>query len=300
MIRLVQSLIDGTLVGLVYGLVAVSFVVIYRASKIVNLAQGEVLVVGALFVWTFTLGAAPIFGIKLPLAAGIALSLVACVILGFILERLVFRPLIGQPAFAIFMASIALLVMLRGLAQLIWTAETRPFPQILPSGGVELGPFLFNTRLLIGAAFTVALTMALHLFFTQSRHGLRLAAVAEDHNTALSLGVSVRSAIAVAWILGTIVATFGAMVLLSGRIISLEVASIGFKALPVALLGGLESVRGAPLAGVLIGVGEALAMTYLDPLTNGVASNVLPFAVMIAVLLIRPQGLFGWKKIERI
>jgi branched-chain amino acid transport system permease protein len=116
----------------------------------------------------------------------------------------------------------------------------------------------------------------------------------------LSLGISVRAAIAIAWSLGTVVATFGAMVLLSGRIVSLEVASIGFKALPVALLGGLESVRGAPLAGVLIGIGEALAMAYLDPLTNGLASNVLPFAVMIAVLLVRPQGLFGWRRIERL
>jgi branched-chain amino acid transport system permease protein len=163
-----------------------------------------------------------------------------------------------------------------------------------------LGPFLLNNRLLIGAILTIVLALALHLFLTRTRQGLRLAAVAESHNTALSLGVSVRSAIAIAWILGTAVATLGAIVLLSGRILSLDVADIGFKALPVALLGGLESVRGAPLAGLLIGIGEQLAMSYLDPITNGVASNVLPFGVMIAVLLIRPQGLFGWKKIERL
>ena len=299
MIKLIQIVIDGGLVGLVYGLVAVSFVVIYRASRIVNLAQGEVLVIGALLLWTFTLGASKA-GMHIPLLGGIALTLLACIAFGFILERLVFRPLIGQSPFAIFMASIALLVMLRGLAQLIWTAETRPFPQILPSGALDIGPFLVSTRLLIGGVFTLALAAALHLFFTHSRRGLRLAAVAEDHNTALSLGVSVRSAIAVAWILGTVVATCGAVVLLSGRVVSLDVAGIGLKALPVALLGGLESVRGAPLAGVMIGIGEALAMAYLDPFTNGVASNVLPFVVMIGVLLIRPQGLFGWKKIERL
>lgn len=299
MSKLAQVIVDGLLVGLVYGLIAISFVVIYRASRIVNLAQGEVLVVGALLFWTFTLGLGS-YGVPLPLVAGVLMTVLACVLFGLGLERFVFRPLIGQPSFAIFMASIALLVMLRGLAQLIWTAETRPFPPVLPSGAISVGPLLLNTRLLIGALFTVALTIALHLFFTRSRHGLRLAAVAEDHNTALSLGVSVRQAIAIAWVLGTIVATCGAIVLLSGRIISLDVATIGFKALPVALLGGLESIRGAPLAGALIGVGEALAMAYLDPLTNGVASNVLPFAVMIAVVLIRPQGLFGWKRIERL
>ncbi|TCT13436.1 amino acid/amide ABC transporter membrane protein 1 (HAAT family) [Tepidamorphus gemmatus] len=299
MIKLIQILIEGALVGLVYGLVAISFVVIYRASRIINLAQGEVLVFGALFLWTFTLGLRSI-GYEMPLLVAIALTIGACVAFGVGLERFVFRPLIGQPAFAIFMASIALLILLRGTAQLIWTAETRSFPVILPEGAFNLGPFLINTRLMIGGLFTVALTMALHLFFTRSRRGLRLAAVAEDHNTALSLGISVRAAIAIAWILGAIVATCGAVVLLSGRIVSLEVAHIGFKALPVALLGGLESIRGAPLAGIIIGVGEALAMTYLDPHTNGAASGILPYLVMVAVVLIRPQGLFGWKKIERL
>ena len=163
-----------------------------------------------------------------------------------------------------------------------------------------MGPFLVNTRLLIGAVVTVVLTLALHAFFTRSRLGLRMAAVAEDHTTALSLGISVRQAIAVAWIMGTVLATVAAIVLLSGSILSLEVAHIGFKALPVALLGGMESIRGAPIAGVIIGVLEALAAAYLDPLTNGAASMVLPYAAMIAVLLIRPYGLFGWRKIERL
>lgn len=299
MINLLQILIEGALVGLVYGLVAISFVVIYRASRIINLAQGEVLVFGALFLWTFTLGLKSV-GYEVPLLVAIALTIGACVAFGVGLERFIFRPLIGQPAFAIFMASIALLILLRGTAQLVWTAETRSFPVILPEGAFNIGPFLINTRLMLGGLFTVALTFALHLFFTRSRRGLRLAAVAEDHNTALSLGISVRSAIAIAWILGAIVATCGAVVLLSGRIVSLEVAHIGFKALPVALLGGLESIRGAPLAGIIIGVGEALAMAYLDPHTNGAASGILPYLVMIAVVLIRPQGLFGWKKIERL
>lgn len=299
MIRFAQVIIDGTLVGLLYGLVAVSFVVIYRAARIINIAQGEVVAISAFLLWTFTLGLAKL-GLHLPLVVGIVLALAACVGVGLALERLVFRPLIGQPAFAIFMAAIALLVTLRGLAQLVWSAESRPFPEVLPAGAWQLGPFLVSARLLLGGILTVALATLLHLFFTRFRYGLRLAAVAEDHVTALSLGISIRGATAVAWTMGTVVASCAAVVLLSGRVVSLDVATIGFKALPVALLGGLESVRGAPLAGTLIGIGEALAMAYLDPFTNGVASNVLPFAVMIAVLLIRPQGLFGWKRIERL
>ena len=299
MINFLQILIEGALVGLVYGLVAISFVVIYRASRIINLAQGEVLVFGASMLWTFTEGAAGL-GFPIPLPVALLLTLAGCTVFGMVIERTIFRPLIGQSAFTIFMAGVALLILLRGLAQLIWGAESRSAPVILPEGAIEIGPFLVNTRLLIGAIFTVALTQALHLFFTKSRLGLRLAAVAEDHTTALSLGVSVRQAIGVAWVLGTVVATAAAVVLLSGSILSLEVAVIGFKALPVALLGGLESIRGAPLAGLLIGIFEALASAYLDPLTNGAASGVLPYAVMIAVLLIRPYGLFGWRKIERL
>jgi branched-chain amino acid transport system permease protein len=299
MTDLIQILIEGALVGLVYGLVAISFVVIYRASKIINLAQGEVLVVGAFLLWTFTEGAAGA-GYPIPLPVALLLTLAGCVAFGWTIERTVFRPLIGQSAFTIFMAGVALLILLRGLAQLIWGAKSRSAPAILPEGAIDIGPYLVNTRLLIGAVFTIVLTQALHLFFTRSRLGLRLAAVAEDHTTAHSLGVSVRQAIAVAWIMGTVVATAAAVVLLSGSILSLEVAVIGFKALPVALLGGLESIRGAPLAGLIIGIFEALASAYLDPVTNGAASGLLPYLVMIAVLLIRPYGLFGWRRIERL
>lgn len=299
MIKLVQVLIEGTLIGLVYGLVAISFVVIYRASRIVNLAQGEVLVVGALLLWTFTQGLQS-QGWAVPLVVSLALTAAACIAFGLILERFIFRPLISQPAFAIFMASIALLIVLRGTAQLIWSAESRAFPAILPEGTFTIGPFPLSVPLVIGGAFSLCLSLLLHAFFTRTRQGLRLAAVAEDHRTAMSLGISVKAAIATAWILGTLVAAAAAIVLLSGRVISLEVAQIGFKALPVALLGGLESIRGAPLAGALIGIGEALAMAYLDPFTNGAASSLLPYVVMIAVLLVRPQGLFGWKRIERL
>ncbi len=299
MIDFIQIVIEGALVGLVYGLVAISFVVIYRASKIINLAQGEVLVFGAFLMWTFTEGARGA-GYDIPLPLALLLTIGACALFGMAMERAIFRPLIGQSAFTIFMAGVALLILLRGVAQLVWGAESRSAPAILPEGALHLGPFLVNTRLLIGAVFTVALTFALHAFFTRSRLGLRLAAVAEDHTTALSLGVSVRQAIGVAWVMGTIVATAAATVLLSGSILSLDVASIGFKALPVALLGGLESIRGAPLAGLIIGILEALASAYLDPITNGAASGVLPYAVMIAVLLVRPYGLFGWRRIERL
>jgi branched-chain amino acid transport system permease protein len=294
MVDFLQIVFNGVLTGLVYGIVALSFVVIYRASRIVNLAQGEVLLVGAFFLWTFTLG------LRLPLYLGVGLALAASVGTGILLERAIFRPLIGQPAFAIVMASIGLMILLRGVVQVAWGAEDRPFPGILPGGAVNVGAFLFNKALLIGGVATLVLVESLHRYFLHTDSGLRLAAVAEDHLTALSMGVSVRRATTIAWMLGVSLAAVAAVIVLSGTLVGLSASAIGFRALPVALLGGLESVRGAPLAGVLIGVGEALASAYLDPLTNGAMSQVFPFLIMIGVLLIRPQGLFGWKIIERV
>jgi branched-chain amino acid transport system permease protein len=294
MIDFLQTVINGALTGLVYGLVAFSFIFIYRASRIMNLAQGEVVIAGAFLIWTFS---GPL---ALPLWLSVILALVSSAAIGVVIERTVFRPLIGQSAFAVVMASIALLILMRGLTQAIWGAENRPFPEILPLGAVEIGPFLLNQTLLIGAIATIVLVEAVHWFFLNTREGLRLAAVTEDHYVAASLGISLRRATAIAVGIGFCLAALAAVVFLSGRMLSLSAAEIGFRALPVALLGGLESVRGAPAAGIMIGVGEALASYYVDPLTNGAASPLFPYAMMIAVLLIRPQGLFGWKIIERI
>jgi branched-chain amino acid transport system permease protein len=292
--ELLQTLINGMLTGFVYGVVALSFVVIYRASRIVNLAQGQVVMASAFFVWLFVLH------LGWPVWLGLPAALLASIGLGALVERAVFRPLIGQPVFSVVMASIGLLILLQGAAQLFFGAQTRPFPQILPEGAWRVGPLLLNKALLIGAVATVIISEALHRFFSHTRSGLRLAAVAEDHLTALSLGVSVQQATAIAWMLGTALSMLAAVILLSGTVLGLQAAEIGLRALPVALLGGLESVRGASLAGVLIGVGEAMASQFLDPYTAGAASLVFPYVLMILVLLLRPQGLFGWKKIERL
>jgi branched-chain amino acid transport system permease protein len=289
---LLQISIDGTLTGFVYGLVALAFVVIFRASRIVNLAQGQLVLVGAYVLGTLLT--------QLPAPVAIVLALAASVLIGIAIERLVFRPLIGQPVFSIVMASIGLLILLQGVVQLLWGAQTRPFAAVLPEGSWSLDTLLVNKRLLIGAAITIVAVEALRVFFLKTRVGLRLAAVAEDHFVALSLGVSVEASTRLAWAAGAFLSTLAAMVLLSGNVLGLQAGDIGLRALPVALLGGLESLRGAVLAGVIVGVGEALASRYLDPLTGGAMSQIFPFMLMIVVLLVRPQGLFGWKVIERL
>lgn len=289
---LLQIAIEGTLTGLVYGLVALAFVVIFRASRIVNLAQGQLVLVGAYVMGTLLT--------QLPAPMAIVLALAASVLIGVAIERFVFRPLIGQPVFSIVMASIGLLILLQGLVQLLWGAQTRPFAAVLPEGSWSLDTLLINKRLLIGGGITIVAVEALRIFFLKTRIGLRLAAVAEDHFVALSLGVSVEASTRIAWAAGAFLSTLAAMILLSGNVLGLQAGDIGLRALPVALLGGLESLRGAVLAGVIVGVGEALAARYLDPMTGGAMSQIFPFMLMIVVLLVRPQGLFGWKVIERL
>ena len=216
------------------------------------------------------------------------------------IERFVFRPLIGQPVFSIVMASIGLLILLQGLVQLIWGAQTRPFAKIFAEGAWNFDTLLINKRLLVGAGITIVSAELMRLFFLKTRIGLRLAAVAEDHFVALSMGVSVQGATRIAWAAGAFLSTVAAMVLLSGNVLGLQAGDIGLRALPVALLGGLESLRGAVIAGVIVGIGEAFAAHYLDPMTGGAMSQIFPFMIMIVVLLVRPQGLFGWKVIERL
>lgn len=292
MMNLLQLAIDGTLTGLVYGLVALAFVVIFRASRIVNLAQGQLVLLGAYLMGTLM--------VNLPWPVALVLALCASVLVGIAIERWVFRPLIGQPAFSIVMASIGLLILLQGVVQLVWGAQTRPFAQVFPEGSYRLESLLLNKRLLCGAAITLVAVEAMRIFFLKTRIGLRLAAVAEDHFVALSMGVSVQGATRIAWAAGAALSTVAATILLSGNVLGLSAGDIGLRALPVALLGGLESLRGAVLAGVIVGVGEALAAHYLDPLTGGAMSQIFPFMLMIVVLLVRPQGLFGWKVIERL
>ncbi|HMN14967.1 MAG TPA: branched-chain amino acid ABC transporter permease, partial [Bellilinea sp.] len=200
MIFFVQSVVSGVLTGLLYGLVALSFVVVYRGARIVNLAQGELLLIGGFSVWLAGLYTA------MPSTLGPLVGLIITAFSGVLIERLVFRPLIGRPMTTIVLASIALMIILRGVIQLIFGAQSRPFPQILPSGTFIVYDIQFNVALCFGAIITIIATEFLHWFFMHTMVGLRLAAVAEDHLTSLSIGISVKRASAIAWMLGSLLA----------------------------------------------------------------------------------------------
>jgi branched-chain amino acid transport system permease protein len=308
-IDLIQYTVDGALRGMLYALIAMGFIVIFRAGRILNFAQGEVVVIGGFLIYTFvSLPLLPglvnsLFG-PVPYWLSLCISLMVAVLVvslfGLLVERFIFRPMIGQPIFTIVMVTIGLMILLQGFIIAIWGAGDRPFPLIFSLGAVKLGPFTFTKSIFWGGIISIGIFALLSFLFERTRWGLKLTAVAEDHPVAQSLGISVKRSIATAWVIGCLLSAWGAIVFLNGQTLTFAASTIGLTALPVALLAGLESIWGAPIAGVIVGVGESLAAAYLDEYTEGAMSEAFPYLLMLVILLIRPQGLFGWKIIERV
>ncbi|MDP3810251.1 MAG: branched-chain amino acid ABC transporter permease, partial [Hydrogenophaga sp.] len=179
-------------------------------------------------------------------------------------------------------------------------AGDRAFPVLLPPAPLIVGEMIFPSSLVIGAVLTLFATLGLSWFFNRTRAGLTLTAVAEEPTTAISLGISVKRAVTLAWMMGSVIATAGAIVLLSGRSLTVGTADVALAALPVALLAGLESIGGLILAGAIVGIVQALVAAYVDPAIGGSASSIVPFVFMLLILLVRPTGLFGWRHVERV
>ena len=294
MIDFLNYLINGALVGLLYALIAMGFVVIYRASKVFNIAQGELVVFGGFRVWWMSVQAG------LPMAVGIPLAFVAAIAFGLAIEKIFFSRLVGESVFSMVMVTIGLLILIRGLVLVLFGPAVRPFPIIFPLKPIILGDILIPRSLLFGGLITIATGLGLSWFFNATRTGLRMTAVAEDHQVALSLGISVKRSIAFAWALGATLSTLGAIIFLSGKSLNFLASDIGLAALPVALLAGFESIAGVLLAGLIVGIVQGLVTAYVDPAVGGAVGSVFPFLIMLAILFIRPTGMFGWKTIERV
>lgn len=294
LIDFVQWTIDGGLTGILYGLIALSFIVIFRTGKIFNFAQGEVVVLGGYFVYTFY------SMLSFPLWLSVLAAFVSMGIVGLLVERVILRPLIGQELFTTVMSTIALIFILQGFTIAIWGGIERPFPTIFKSEAISFGGFLFSRSVFMGGILSIAIIALLFLLMERTRWGLKLTAVAEDHQIAQSLGISVKKSIATGWVISCVLSSFAAIVFLNNQAINFSASMIGLNALPVALLGGVESLWGAPVAGLIVGVGTAWTAFFLDPYTEGTMSKIFPFILMVGILLIRPHGLFGWKVIERV
>jgi len=293
MVDFLQWIFSGILLGGIYACIAISFIVIYRSSKVFNFAQGELVMMAGYLVFT----GAVIF--NMPSWASIIFGMAACALLGLIIERFCIRPLVGQSLFSMLMVTIGVMLILRALSMLIWGPTARRFPDLFGET-IIIGPFMFTSSLFYGFLLVALLTVALWWMFGHTRRGLTLSAVAEGHDVARSLGISVKQSISLAWVIAGIISVVAAISWLSGRSINYMVADVGLRAMPCALLAGLESIPGALLAGVIVGICESLAVGYLDTYTSGGMSLIMPFLIMLIVLWVRPQGMFGWKIIERL
>jgi branched-chain amino acid transport system permease protein len=301
-----QVTIIGLVVGSLYALVAIGFVLIYKASQVVNFAQGEMVMLGGY------LAVAMITSYGLPLAVAFPLTLVIGALLGFAIERGMLRPLIGKPLVSVVMATIGLAAVVRGLVATIWRPTTKAIPQ------VSIGPFepfstktvtILNTPVaqidLWSLAFAVLFIVVLTLFFKYTRTGIAMQAVADDQQAAMSMGISVRRVFAITWAIALMVAAVGGIMWGARQGVDLTLATVGLVVFPAVILGGLESLTGAILGGVIIGLVQNYTGGYLNPWLQeagygGGFDIAVPFIVLILILLIRPHGLFGREHIERV
>ena len=276
--------------GAVLALAALGFVLIYKATSVINFAQGEFLLVGA---YTFY-AAFAVF--HLPLTLAVLAGAAVAVALGVLVERLVLRPLVGRSAISVIMVTIGLSALLTAIMQMLFGTAVREMPPVLPTGTIPvLGAALPLNRLLVVAVAAVVLT-AFTVFFRYSRHGVAMRAVADDQQAALTMGISVRRVFAMAWALAAVSALIAGVLLADVTAVEPRVAAFGLLVFPVVILGGLDSVPGTIVGGLTIGLVKQYTSGYLDP---GFA-EVVPYLLLVLILLVRPYGLFGEKRIERV
>jgi len=289
----VALLVDGTLVGLMYSLIAMGFVLIYKATGAINFAQGE-------FVMFAGITAAALAAAGISFWAVTALTITVMVISSVALERVVLRPLIGRPVISVVMATIGVAAVIRGLGPLIFGIGTRPVPLPFSEKPLLLGSVMLPPVQLAGAGVSIAFVLAFTMFFARSRAGIAMRAVADSQTVALAMGINVPRYFAYAWALAGIVAAVGGV--FWGALLGADnqLAVIGMKVFPVVILGGLDSIAGAVVAGIAVGVLENFTAGYLDQYVGGGMKDLVPYLVMIVVLMIRPYGLFGKKLVERI
>lgn len=288
----VELLVTGLLTGLMYSMVALGFVLILKASAVFNFAQGAMSLFAALAV----VGLQPHVG----LVAALVITAVMMCLLAIVAERFVFRPLTGADPLTVFMATVALAAILEGAAQIIWGSEARTLKLGIRQEPFDIAGVFVSPLDLIAAAVAGIFVTALALFFRYTKVGLGLRAVADDHAAAQVIGISLRKLWAVAWALAGIVA-LAAGVIWGSRIgVHFGLAVIALKALPVLIVGGVESISGVIFAGLIIGAAEALGEGFIGPMVGGGVQDVMAYVVALIFLIVRPYGLFGQQASRRV
>jgi branched-chain amino acid transport system permease protein len=292
---LLQLLVGGLIVGALYGVVAMCFVLIYKASQVVNFAQGEFMLIGAWACWWL------LVKFQLPFFAGFLITLAFMMAFGLILQIIVLKPLIGEPIISVIMVTIGLSIFFQALMKWLFGVSAQPFPRIFTTPDLNVLGLQVRTVYVMSTTISIGIMASFAWFFKYSRMGLAMRATAFDQQVAQSLGISVRRVFALAWGISAMVSALAGVVVGVVNGVSPALSFFGIKVFPAVILGGLDSIIGAVVGGLVIGVLENLAH-YVDSqfLRWGNLYEIAPFYVLILILMVRPYGLFGTKDIERV
>ncbi|GIX09858.1 branched-chain amino acid ABC transporter permease [Elioraea sp.] len=292
---LLQLTLNGLIVGTLYGVVAMSFVLIYKASQVVNFAQGEFLLVGAWVCWWL------LTQFQIPFLWGFLVTLAFMTLFGVLIQVVVLRPLIGEPVISVIMVTIGLSIFFQALMKWMFGVFAQPFPPIFATQAVRVLGLEVQTVYLMSLVISLAIMAAFAWFFTASKYGLAMRATAFDQQVAQSLGISVRQVFAMSWAISAVVSAVAGVVVGVVNGVSSALSFYGIKVFPAVILGGLDSILGAVLGGIIVGVLENVAHFFDSTLLNwGNMYQIAPFYVLIIILMIKPYGLFGTKNIERV
>ena len=290
----VLLLSNGILIGLMYSLIALGFVLVYKATDAINFAQGEFVMIAGFVV------AVAIAAYGAPLWLAVAVGLAGMIGFGFALERVMLRKLIGRPVIAVVMATIGLAAVLRGFGPLVWGAGTKSLPLPIPEEPVVLGPLFIPPIQLVGAGVSLLFLAAFSWFFLRSRRGIAMRAVADNQQVAMAMGINVERYFGLAWAMTGIVSALGGIVWGNLLGVDVQLSLVGLKVFPVVILGGLDSIPCAIVGGLIVGLVENMAAGYIDPYVGGGTKDFAPYVLMIIALMVRPYGIFGKAIIERI
>lgn len=278
-----QQILIGIAFGCIYALVALGFVLIYKATDVVNFAQGELMMIGAFVAYTF------LISLKIPYYFGFPLAIIAMALLGILIERVAIRPLIGKSFFSIVMATIGLSIIMRNLAGIIWSYHTFSYPPIFPRELIKLGPVPISPVYVVIISGAAVLMVALYCFFKFHRIGLAMRATQQNPLVADLMGLGVKKIFSYTWALGSAVGAIAGILVAFIQFVHVNLGFLGLKAFPAAVLGGFGSIPGAIVGGLIIGISENVAGLYFS---EGI-KNIFAYIILIGILIIKPEGIFG-------
>jgi branched-chain amino acid transport system permease protein len=294
MAEFLQFLITGISVGMVYALIALGFALIWKSSGVANLALGQIVLVSSWFTYSMLVQAEFPFWLALPIVIIFALFL------GWIIERLALRPLIAQPILSLITVTLGVGYFIEGVITFIWPWSVDALPRLFPKEVIHIGPAVISQEYIWVVGICLVIFILLTLFFRYHKMGIAMRATADDQMAVQACGIPVTKVFSVSWMFACVVAAIGGILISSISGITHGLIETGLKSFSVVILGGLDSFIGAIVAGPIIGLTESLGGGYLTPFTWAGVKDIIPFVVIIIVMVIKPYGLFGEERIERI